>query len=166
MMNRRFCGSAAVCAALFVALLWGATISCYAQGRRAVNLSGASQTLPFSDGIIVGNTLYVSGQQGTDSNGKLESGITAQTRAALETIKKVVTRAGFGMDSVVTVNVYLSDVHDFAAMNKVYTTFFPNPKPTRTTVQVAALVNGAKIEISAIAARKPKPGFVPIPSPE
>ena len=165
MMNRSFYGSVAVCASLSVALLWGATISAFAQGRRAVNLSGASQTLPFSDGIIVGSTLYVSGQQGTDSNGKLEDGITAQTRAALETIKKVVTKAGFGMDNVATVNVYLSDIHDFAAMNKVYTTFFPNPKPTRTTVQVAALVNGAKIEISAIAARQPHPRAVPIPSP-
>ena len=86
-------------------------------------------------------------------DGKLAEGISAQTRAALETIQRVVTKAGFKMGDVVAVTVYLSDIHDFAAMNKVYTTFFPNPKPTRTTVQVAALVNGAKIEISAIAAK-------------
>lgn len=130
------------------------SLGCYAQGRRAVDLPGTTQALPFSDGIVVGNSLYVSGTQGTDSKGKLEDGISEQTRAALEAIRKVVTQAGFGMKDVVAVNVYLSDIHDFAAMNKVYATFFPNPKPTRTTVQVAALVNGAKIEISAIAVKR------------
>ncbi|HUY12122.1 MAG TPA: RidA family protein [Terriglobia bacterium] len=126
---------------------------CLAQAKRAVNLAAAHAPLPFSDGIRVGNTLYVAGQQGTGSTGKLEEGISGQTRAALETIRRVVTKEGFRMSDVVAVNVYLSDIHDFAAMNKVYTTFFPDPKPTRTTVQVAALVNGAKIEISAIAAK-------------
>jgi 2-iminobutanoate/2-iminopropanoate deaminase len=124
-----------------------------AQEKKAINLSSA-QGLPFSDGILVGNTLYLAGQQGTDATGKLEEGISEQTRAALETIRKVVTRAGFSLKDVVTVNVYLSDVHDFGAMNKVYATFFPDPKPTRTTIQAAALVNGAKIEISAIAVRR------------
>lgn len=109
--------------------------------------------MPFSDGIVVGKLLYVSGTQGTDRSGKLEDGISEQTRAALETIRNVVTKAGFSMKDVVAVNVYLSDIHDFSAMNKVYAAFFPNPKPTRTTVQVAALVNGAKIEISAIAVK-------------
>ncbi|HEV2425602.1 MAG TPA: RidA family protein [Terriglobia bacterium] len=126
----------------------------HAQENRAVNLPGASQSLPFSDGIVAGNTLYVAGQQGTDSKGKLKDGISEQTEATLEHIKEVVTKAGFQMKDVVTVNVYLSDVADFAAMNKVYTTFFPNPKPARTTIQAAGLVNGAKVEIAAIAVRQ------------
>ncbi|MDE3180476.1 MAG: RidA family protein [Acidobacteriota bacterium] len=141
--------TAATC---LITILYFASSALPAQGRHAVNLT--NESLPFSDGIIAGNTLYVSGTQGTDSHGKLENGISAQTRAALETIRKVVTKAGFKMSDVVAVNVYLSDIQDFAAMNKVYATFFPNPKPTRTTIQAAALVNGAKIEISAIAARK------------
>ncbi len=126
----------------------------YAQGHRAVSLSGASQNLPFSDGIVAGNTLYVAGQQGTDSNGKLKEGITDQTETTLEHIRQVVTKAGFEMKDVVNVNVYLSDISDFAAMNKVYTTFFPSPKPARTTIQAAGLVNGAKIEISAVAVKQ------------
>jgi 2-iminobutanoate/2-iminopropanoate deaminase len=134
---------------------------CFAQAKRAVNLTAAHAPLPFSDGIRVGNTLYVAGQQGTGSSGKLQEGISAQTQAALENIKKVVSKAGFTMSDVVAVTVYLSDIHDFAAMNKVYTTFFPNPKPTRTTVQVAGLVNGAQIEISAIAAHPSKPHLMP-----
>jgi 2-iminobutanoate/2-iminopropanoate deaminase len=126
----------------------------YAQARRGVNLSTTARSLPFSDGIVAGNTLYISGEQGTDARGKLEVGISAQTRAALETIRRIAMKAGFSMSDVVSVNVYLSDIHDFGAMNKVYTTFFRNPKPARTTIQAAALVNGAKVEISAIAARE------------
>jgi len=125
-----------------------------AQERRAVNLSDNPQNLPFSDGIMAGDTLYIAGQQGTDSSGKLKDGISDQTEATLEHMKQVVTKAGFAMKDVVSVNVYLSDIADFAAMNKVYTTFFPSPKPARTTIQAAGLVNGAKVEISAIAVRQ------------
>jgi 2-iminobutanoate/2-iminopropanoate deaminase len=125
----------------------------HAKGHRAVNPSGASQNLPFSDGIEAGNTLYLAGQQGTDSNGKLKEGISDQTEAALENIKEIVTKAGFEMKDVVNVNVYLSDMSDFIAMNKVYTAFFASPKPARTAIQAAGLVGGAKIEISAIAVK-------------
>jgi 2-iminobutanoate/2-iminopropanoate deaminase len=125
-----------------------------AQGRRAVNLSEGAQSLPFSDGIVAGNTLYVSGQQGTDSSGKLRAGITGQTEATLERIKRVISKAGFEMNDVVTVNVYLSDVADFPAMNKVYRTFFAAPMPARATIQAGALVNGAKVEISVIAVKE------------
>lgn len=142
-----------VAASAFALTLFGAPPYSCAQARRAVNLSG-TPGLPFSDGIVSGHSLFVSGTQGTDPSGKLEPGISAQTRAALETIRQVVEKAGFKMSDVVSVNVYLADIHDFAAMNAVYTTFFPNPKPTRTTVQVAALVNGARIEISAIAVKR------------
>lgn len=127
----------------------------YARQRRAVGLAGISPSLPLSPGIVTGNTLYVAGLQGTDRNGKVVGGgIDSQTRATMENIRKVVKAAGFQMKDVVAVNVYLTDMHNFSSMNKIYATFFPNPKPTRTTVQVAALSNGAEIEISAIAVRR------------
>jgi 2-iminobutanoate/2-iminopropanoate deaminase len=144
-----------ICAILFPALMSPSRLE--AQYKRGIQLAPGSQRLPFSDGIVVGNTLYVAGEQGVESNGKLAAGgIGPQTKAALQTIEKVVRAAGFQMRDVVAVNVYLADVHDFASMNKVYAAFFPDPKPTRTTVQVGALVNGAKIEISAIAVRLPR----------
>ncbi|PYV18231.1 MAG: RidA family protein [Acidobacteria bacterium] len=119
---------------------------------RAINPPGTPQGLPFSNGLLVGNTLYVAGEQGADANGKLvPGGIGPETRATLETIQKVVREAGFQMKDVVAVNVYLADIQDFGEMNKVYKTFFPDPKPTRTTIQAARLVNDARIEISAIA---------------
>jgi 2-iminobutanoate/2-iminopropanoate deaminase len=137
-----------------LALLMAVCQSANAQEHRAVNVSGA-KGLPFSDGIVVGNTLYIAGQEGTDASGKLASGgITPETKAALENIEKTVKAAGFELKDIVSVTVYLADIHDFADMNTVYRGFMPDPKPARATIQAAALVNGARIEISGIAVRQ------------
>jgi len=124
--------------------------------KRAITLLDPSLNLPFSDGIVAGNTLFVAGQEGTDPKGALADGIGPQTQAALDNISKIVKQAGFEMSDVASVTVFLADIHDFPEMNKVYRTMFPDPKPARATVQVAALVNGAKIEISAIAVKTRK----------
>jgi 2-iminobutanoate/2-iminopropanoate deaminase len=124
-----------------------------AQEHKAVNLA-AEPGLPFSDGIIAGKTLYIAGQQGADASGKLAvGGIGPETAAALRNIEKVVKAAGFEMKDIVSVTVYLADIHEFPEMNKVYKGILPDPKPARATVQVAALVNNARIEISAIAVK-------------
>ena len=120
---------------------------------RAINPPGAEVSPNFSNGILAGDTMYVAGTQGTDSSGKLPDGIGPQTTAALQNIEAILKAGGFSLNDVVSVNVYLADIHDFADMNKAYVAIMPDPKPTRTTVQVAALVNGAKIEISAIAVK-------------
>ena len=120
--------------------------------KRAINPPGTAEGLPFSNGILVGNTLYVAGQEGS-VNGKLAEGIGPQTEAALGAIKKIVEQAGFQMSDVVAVTVYMADLSEFGDMNKVYKTFFPEPRPARATVQVAALVANARIEISAIAVK-------------
>jgi 2-iminobutanoate/2-iminopropanoate deaminase len=126
---------------------------CFAQQRRAVNLS-EGKNLPFSDGVVVGNTLYISGQEGSDESGKLKAGgIGPETQAALANIGRIIKAAGFDLKDVVSVTVYLADIHEFGAMNDVYKQFMPDPKPTRATVQVANLVNNARIEISAVAVK-------------
>jgi 2-iminobutanoate/2-iminopropanoate deaminase len=125
-----------------------------AQEHKAINLS-PTRGLPFSDGIIAGNTLYVAGQEGTDESNKLAAGgIAAETKAALDNIEKVVKAAGFEMKDIVSVTVYLADIHDFPEMNKVYRTVMPDPKPARATIQAAALVNDARVEIAAIAVKQ------------
>lgn len=125
----------------------------HAQQHKAVNLS-SQRGLPFSDGIVVGNTLYIAGQQGTDASDKLVAGgIGPETTATLENIQKVLKAAGFELKDVVSVTVYLADIHEFAEMNQVYKNVMPDPKPARATVQVAALVNNARVEISAIAVK-------------
>ena len=124
-----------------------------AQERKAINLAPA-RGLPFSDGIIAGNTLYVAGQEGTDDAGKLApGGIGAETKAALDNITKILKAGGFELKDVVSVTVYLADIHDFPEMNKIYKTVLPDPKPARATIQAAALVNDARIEIAAIAVK-------------
>jgi 2-iminobutanoate/2-iminopropanoate deaminase len=128
--------------------------SMQAQEHKAINLGSASG-LPFSDGIIAGNTLYIAGQEGTDESSKLaQGGIAAETKAALGNIEKVVKAAGFEMKDIVSVTVYLADIHDFPEMNKVYKSVLPDPKPARATIQAAGLVNGAKVEIAAIAVKQ------------
>jgi 2-iminobutanoate/2-iminopropanoate deaminase len=142
-----------LCMLTIAATLSFTTQRSQAQERKAVNLSSATG-LPFSDGIVVGNTLYVAGQQGTDDSGKLApGGIGAETNATLRNIQKVLKAAGFDLKDVVSVTVYLSDIHEFPDMNKVYKEIMPDPKPARATIQAAALVNNARIEISAIAVK-------------
>jgi 2-iminobutanoate/2-iminopropanoate deaminase len=124
------------------------------QEHKAINLSPA-RGLPFSDGIVAGNTLYIAGQEGTDEAGKLAAGgIGPETKAALDNIAKVLKAGGFELKDVVSVTVYLADIHDFAEMNKVYKVVMPDPKPARATIQAAALVNDAKVEIAAIAVKQ------------
>jgi 2-iminobutanoate/2-iminopropanoate deaminase len=126
----------------------------YCQERKAINLSPA-RGLPFSDGVVAGNTLYIAGQEGTDASDKLVAGgIGPETTAALDNILKVLKAAGFELKDVVSVTVYLADIHEFPDMNKVYKTVMPDPKPARATIQAAALVNNARIEISAIAVKQ------------
>jgi 2-iminobutanoate/2-iminopropanoate deaminase len=126
----------------------------YAEEHKAINLA-PGRSLPFSDGIVAGNTLYVAGQEGTDDSGKLASGgIGPETAAALENIQKVLKAAGFELKDVVNVTVFLADIHEFGDMNKVYKSVMPEPKPARATIQAAALVNNARVEISAIAVKQ------------
>jgi 2-iminobutanoate/2-iminopropanoate deaminase len=119
-----------------------------AQERHIFNPPGTPTNLPFSNGIQVGNTLYIAGMQGTKSDD-----IEAETRSTLASIKKVLDAAGFKVTDVVQVTVYLKDVNDFQKMNAAYREFFPDPKPTRTTVEVARLVNDAHVEITSVAVR-------------
>lgn len=126
----------------------------YGQEHKAINL-GSAKGLPFSDGIVAGNTLYIAGQEGSDESGKLASGgIAAETKAALDNIEKVVKAAGFEMRDIVSVTVYLADIKEFPDMNKVYKSVLPDPKPARATIQAAALVNNARVEIAAIAVKQ------------
>jgi 2-iminobutanoate/2-iminopropanoate deaminase len=110
---------------------------------------------PFSHGYVAGNTLYVAGQQGPDSNGRVAGiDITQQTTNAIAVVRKVIEEAGFDMSDVVSVTIYLTDLNDVPKINAVYKKLMPDPKPARAAVQVAGLIGGAKIEIAAIAVKR------------
>jgi 2-iminobutanoate/2-iminopropanoate deaminase len=110
---------------------------------------------PFSQGIVAsGTSLYVSGNIGINENGHLVEGdIKAQTRQALTNIQAVLFEAGYTFSDVVKVNVFLTDMKDFAAMNEVYSDFFTKPEPARTTVQVVGLPKEAIVEIELTAVK-------------
>ncbi len=128
------------------------TSDCVFAQHRAI---GFKNGMPFSEGYIAGKTLYVAGQQGPDSHGNVTgTDITLQTSNAIAAVAKVVEEAGFQMTDIVSVTVYVTDLKDVEKMNEVYKKLMPNPKPARATVQVAGLIGGAKIEISATAVKQ------------
>ncbi len=135
--------------------LAGALALCMsASGLAQHKAIGFTQGMPFSDGYVSGNTLYVAGQQGPDAHGKVTgTDITLQTTNAIAAVQKVVKEAGFEMTDIVSVTVYVTDLNDVEKMNEVYKKLMPDPKPARATVQVAGLIGGARIEISAIAVK-------------
>ncbi len=122
--------------------------------RAIIDAPGLGKALgPYSRAAWAGNILYLAGQLGLDpATGKLaEGGAGPETEHALNGIAAVLGAAGLGFADVVKANVYLTDINDFAAMNKVYETFFEQPYPARTTVAVAALPGGAHVEIEVVA---------------
>lgn len=108
---------------------------------------------PYSLAIRAGNQVFTAGQIGLDpKTGELvPGGIEAETRQALTNIKHILESAGCGLVDVVKTTVFLQDMADFPRMNAVYAEFFAHHPPARTTVAVAALPKGARVEIEAIA---------------
>jgi len=123
--------------------------------RKAIDAEPLSAAGPYSLAIDTGQFVFLSGQVHVDSaTGKLVEGdIGAQTRQCLENLKKVLAGAGLGFEHVVKTTVFLTDMADFAAMNEVYAQYMVPPFPARSTIQVAALPLGARVEIEAIAQR-------------
>ncbi len=108
---------------------------------------------PYAQARVVDGFVYCSGQIGLDpQTGVLvEGGVAAETRRALDNLEAVLRAAGGGLASVVKTTVFLVDMSDFAAMNEVYGQVFAAPYPARSTVAVAALPRGARVEIEAVA---------------
>jgi 2-iminobutanoate/2-iminopropanoate deaminase len=108
---------------------------------------------PYSPAIRANGVVYVSGQGPVDpATGEAALGpIGEQTRLVLENVRLVLEAAGSSLGNVVKTTCYLHDIQDFAAMNEVYATFFPNAPPARTTIEAANLPLGIGVEIDAIA---------------
>jgi 2-iminobutanoate/2-iminopropanoate deaminase len=123
--------------------------------RRAVNdVPALGKVLgPYSRAVWAGDILYLAGQLGMDpaTNKLVEGGVGAETEQLLKGLSAVLAAAGLSMGDVVKANVFLTDMNDFAAMNKVYETFFEAPYPARSTIAVAALPGGGHVEIELVA---------------
>jgi 2-iminobutanoate/2-iminopropanoate deaminase len=125
--------------------------------RIAYNAEGAVSIGPYSHAVESGDLIYLSGQTPIDSSsGQLVEGdIVVQTEQCFENLFNVLQSCGLTTDDVVKVNVFLTDMGNFSAMNKVYSSKFTSPYPARTTIGVASLPLGAQVEIEMIA-RKSK----------
>ena len=121
--------------------------------KKIIYPPGAKAGGNFSPGILIDGSLYVSGMLGLDASGKIPDTFEAEVQQSLNNIESVLKAAGMSRDDVVSVQVYLTDLNNFQRMNTVYAGFFKDPRPTRTTVGVAGLVNGGHIEIT-VTARK------------
>lgn len=120
----------------------------------AVSTSGAPKAIgPYSQGIIASGFLFTAGQVALDpAKGELvPGGIAEQTTRALENLRAILTAAGSDFSQVVKTTVFLVDMADFAGMNEVYGRVFGGHRPARSTVAVAALPRGARVEIEVIA---------------
>jgi 2-iminobutanoate/2-iminopropanoate deaminase len=120
-----------------------------------VSTSGAPKAIgPYSQGIVANGLLFTAGQVALDpATGELVSGgIADQTARALENLRAVLAAAGSDFSQVVKTTVFLVDMADFTAMNDVYGRAFGGHRPARSTVAVAALPRGARVEIEVIAA--------------
>lgn len=109
---------------------------------------------PYSQAMATDSLVYTSGQLGINPADKaMPEGVREQAALCLSNVKAVLEAAGSGLDKVLKVTVFLTDMNDFAAVNEIYAGFFSQPYPARSCFAVKTLPLGAKVEIEAVAVR-------------
>jgi 2-iminobutanoate/2-iminopropanoate deaminase len=142
-----------------IILLWMFVISCgYAQTteKQVIQSPDAPKAIgPYSQAILAGNTLYVSGQIAIiPETGKMDTlNIDTEIRRVLSNLGAVLKEAGMTYDNVVKATIFTTDLKNYKLINTIYGEYFKDKPPARETVQVVALPAGAHVEISCIAVR-------------
>jgi 2-iminobutanoate/2-iminopropanoate deaminase len=110
---------------------------------------------PYSHGVMIGNTLYTSGQVAKDAvtGEMIQTDIKVETKKVMENLQAILTEAGMDFSHVVKTTIYCTDLGNFAAINEVYGSFFTANFPARETVQVVKLPLNANVEISVVAVK-------------
>jgi 2-iminobutanoate/2-iminopropanoate deaminase len=124
--------------------------------RKYINLPGRAVVAPFSDGVLVGDTLYLAGRIGLEPSGKPPADAAAEARLALDGIKAVLAEAGMTMGDLVSVQVFCTDLSLFETWNGVYRGYFGKDLPARAFIGAGSLLRGGRFEIQAIAVRHPE----------
>lgn len=137
--------------AMAALLMFAAACSAHRAGPEYLPLAGAPR--PYSPIVRANGFIFLAGQLGTDSTGRLApGGIQPETRQALTNVRALLLRGGSSMDRVVKCTVFLADVREWAMMNEAYATFFPAGRyPARTALGVAGLPMDARVEIECLA---------------
>ena len=137
--------------ALILAL---AVTGCAPRYKTEVIAATSGPPRPFSPAVKTNGFIFLSGQVGTDSTGRLVTGgIQAETRQTMNNIRDVLARSGSSMDKVVKCTVFILDMAEWPAMNEVYITYFKGPPPARSAAGASGLALGARVEIECIAAQ-------------
>ena len=125
------------------------------QAVRTEQAPAPFQGAPYSQGIVAGDLVFVSGQLGIDPAGGhvVEGGIVEQTEQTMKNLAAVLEEAGSSLEKALMVSIFLVDLGDFQAMNEVYARHLSEPYPARATVQIGALPSGARVEIAVVAHR-------------
>jgi len=138
-----------------VLLLSAAALAAQSDRKHIVLQREAAKTAPFSEAVLVGNTLYIAGHIGVDpKTGKPGATPEEEARLVMESLKRTVEAAGLGMDDMVSVQVFCSDVSVFDAFNSVYRTYFHGNYPARAFIGSGKLLFGARFEVQGIAVKK------------
>jgi 2-iminobutanoate/2-iminopropanoate deaminase len=123
--------------------------------RRHINLPGRAVAAPFSDAVLVGDTLYLAGRIGlVPGTREIPATAEEEARNVLDQFKAVLAEAGMTMDDLVSVQVFCSDVKLFDTWNKVYPTYFGKDLPARAFLGAGPLLFGARFEVQGIAVRR------------
>lgn len=141
---------------LSLALLLSVGVSAFAQApkKRYINLPNRKINAPFSDAVLVGDTLYIAGRVGLDpKTGKLPDDIDQEARNVLEGFKAVLAQTNMNMDDLVTVQVFCSDVSLFGKWNDVYRSYFKKEFPARAFIGSGHLLLGAHFEMQGTAVK-------------
>ena len=152
-MRRAWTAMAIFVAGLGAGVGMGATRA--APARKHINLPGRTVAAPFSDAVLIGDTLYLAGRIGLDpATRKPPATAEQEARNVLDQFKTVLAAAGMTMDDLASVQVFCSDVSLFDTWNKIYPTYFTKELPARAFIGSGPLLFGARFEMQAIAVRR------------
>ena len=143
----------------FAALLVVATLpndGAAQEARRYIDPRTAADTtaLPFSAGVLVGNTLYLAGKIGLTPDRKVPASAAEEARLVLDDMKATLAKAGLSMDDLVSVQVFSPDMSHYDAFNRVYRSYFTKEFPARAFIGSGPLLFGARFEVQGIAVRR------------
>lgn len=124
--------------------------------KKIISANDAPQAIgPYSQATQANGFLFISGQLGVTPQGEFAGAdVSSQANRSLQNLEAILTEAGLGFEGVVKTTIFLADMADFAAVNKIYADYFKQPYPARSTVAVKTLPKGGLVEIEAIAAMK------------
>lgn len=128
-------------------------------GRTFITPPGADPktAAPFSSGVLVNGTYYVSGSLGVDpATGKVPADAEAEAHLVLDSVKLTLERAGLSMADLVSVTIYCTDLDLYEKFNAVYRSYFQEHYPSRAFIGVAKLVRGARFEVAGVAVKPAK----------